>query len=59
MNAERLMLIGGVSAFLLTVYWVRSAGSANVCIGWLLVATLLLVCGILPDIIMRARRWRT
>ena len=54
MNAERLMLIGGVSAFLLTVYWVRSRRlRERYAIGWLLVATLLLVCGIFPDIIMR------
>jgi len=54
MTAERLMLIGGVSAFLLTVYWVRSRRlRERYAIGWLLMATLLLVCGIFPGIIMR------
>jgi hypothetical protein len=54
MSAERLMLIGGVAAFLLTVYWVRSRKlRERYAIGWLLVATILLLCGVFPGIIMR------
>jgi hypothetical protein len=54
MNAERLMLIGGVSAFLLTVYWVRSRQlRERYAIGWMMVATILLLCGIFPDAIMQ------
>jgi hypothetical protein len=54
MTAERLMLIGGVSAFLLTVYWVRSRRlRERYAIAWLAAATLLLLCGIFPGGIMR------
>ncbi len=53
MSAERLMLLGGVAAFLLTVYWVRSRQlRERYAIGWLLIATLLLLCGIVPGLIM-------
>ena len=53
MSAERLMLLGGIAAFLLTVYWVRSRQlRERYAIGWLLVATLLLLCGIVPGLIM-------
>lgn len=54
MNAERLMLLGGVSAFVLTVYWVRNRRlRERYAIGWIAVATALLVCGIVPNAIMR------
>ena len=54
MTAEKLMLLGGVSAFVLTVYWVRSRQlRERYAIGWLLVATLLLLCGVFPGLIMR------
>ena len=53
-TAERLMLLGGVAAFLLTVYWVRSRRlRERYAIGWMFLATVLLVCGIFPGIIMR------
>lgn len=53
MSAERLMLLGGIAAFLLTVYWVRSRQlRERYAIGWLLVATLLLLCGFFPALIM-------
>ena len=32
MTAETLMLLGGVSAFVLTLYWVRSRGLREKCI---------------------------
>jgi hypothetical protein len=54
MNAETLMMIGGVSGFLLTVYWVRSrALRERYAIGWLLLAVVLLLCGLFPSGIMR------
>jgi hypothetical protein len=54
MNAERLMLLGGVSAFVLTLYWVRSRQlRERYAIGWMVLATILLLCGIFPNLIMR------
>lgn len=54
MNAELLMLIGGVAAFVLTIYWVRSRELREKYAAlWLIVASLLLVCGLFPDIIKR------
>src|SRR5262245_34605874 len=54
MNAELLMLLGGVTAFGLTVYWVRrrELGEGHA-VGWVTVATLLLLCGVFP----RAVQW--
>ena len=52
MNAELLMLLGGVTAFGVTVYWVRGRElSERHALGWLFVATLLLVCGLFPHLI--------
>ena len=49
MNAELLMLVGGVAAFLLTVYWVRGRDlREKYAVVWLLVAFLLLLCGLFP-----------
>ena len=49
-NAEFLMLLGGVGAFLMTLYWVRVRElRERSAIGWLLVATLLLLTGLFPD----------
>jgi len=54
LTAERLMLLGGVAAFLLTVYWVRSRRlRERYAIGWMFLATVLLICGVFPSIIMR------
>jgi hypothetical protein len=53
MNAPSLMLAGGVAAFLLTIHWVRSRDlRERYAIGWLAVATLLLMCGLFPSTIM-------
>jgi uncharacterized membrane protein YfcA len=53
-TAESLMLMGGVTAFVMTVYWVRSRElREKYAVGWLAVATLLLLCGLFPNIIMR------
>jgi Uncharacterized conserved protein (DUF2304) len=49
-NAEFLMLLGGVGAFAMTLYWVRVRElRERYAIGWLAVATLLLLTGIFPD----------
>jgi hypothetical protein len=52
MNAELLMLLGGVAAFALTLYWVRrrDLGEGHA-VGWVAVATLLLLCGVFPGVI--------
>jgi Uncharacterized conserved protein (DUF2304) len=51
-NAEFLMLLGGVGAFLMTLYWVRVRElRERYAIGWLLVATLLLLTGVFPDVL--------
>jgi hypothetical protein len=53
MTAESLMLCGGVAAFLLTVYWVRVRElRERYAVIWLLVATMALVCGLFPQMIM-------
>lgn len=53
MNAELLMLLGGTSAFVLTVYWVRHRDlREKYAVGWLAVAFLLLLCGLAPSGIM-------
>ncbi len=53
MSAEILMQIGGVAAFLLTLYWVRSrALREKYAVVWIGVALLLLICGIFPRLIM-------
>ena len=52
MNAENLMLAGGVTAFLLTLYWVRSREMREkYAVLWILVAVLLLLCGLFPGVI--------
>jgi hypothetical protein len=54
MTAELLMLIGGVSAFLLTIYWVRSHHLLErYAVAWIGVAFLLLLCGLFPSVIER------
>jgi len=51
-STKLVMMAGGVAAFLLTVYWVRSRNlREKYAIGWLAVATLLLICGIFPQVL--------
>jgi hypothetical protein len=53
MTAETLMLLGGVAAFVLTVYWVRSRDiREKYAVGWVAVAALLLLLGVFPELIM-------
>jgi hypothetical protein len=48
------MFVGGLSAFVLTIYWVRSRRlRERYAIGWLILATALLLCGVFPGGIMR------
>lgn len=52
-NAELLMLVGGVSAFLLTISWVRNRDlREKYAVLWTVVAFLLLLCGLFPQAIM-------
>src|SRR5262245_39859339 len=54
MNAELIMLIGGVAAFLLTIYWVRSRDlREKYALVWLAVAFVGLLCGLFPGLIKR------
>jgi hypothetical protein len=53
MTAEGLMLIGGVTAFVLTVYRVRHrALREKYALLWLALAFVLLICGLFPRLIM-------
>ena len=53
MNAELLMKIAGVLGFILTIYWVRNRElRERYAIGWITVATLLLLCGLFPSVLM-------
>ena len=57
-NAEFLMLLGGVGAFLMTLYWVRVRElRERYAIAWLAVATLLLLTGLFPDVLKRIADW--
>src|SRR6516162_2262945 len=52
MTAELLMLIGGTTAFVLTLYWVRSQDLLErYAVGWMGMAFLLLFCGLFPKAI--------
>lgn len=53
MNAETLMLLGGIAAFALTFSWVRSRRlREKYAVAWMLVATALLLMGMFPQVIM-------
>ena len=53
MTAENVMLVGGVGAFLLTVNWVRNRDlREKYAVVWMLVASVLLFCGLFPDVVM-------
>jgi hypothetical protein len=57
-NAEFLMLLGGVGAFVMTLYWVRVRElRERYAIGWLAVATLLLVTGLFPKVLKDLADW--
>lgn len=53
LNAEIMMLIGGLLAFYMTVRWVRGREMREkYAVMWILVASLLLICGLFPRTIM-------
>lgn len=53
MNAETLMTIGGVLAFGITLHWVRRRElREKYAVGWVALASLLLVVGVFPDLLM-------
>jgi len=53
MNAELLMMTGGISAFFLTMYWVRSRGlREKYAVAWTAVAVMLLLLGLFPELLM-------
>lgn len=56
-TAELIMLISGTSAFLLTLYWVRKRElREKYAVVWLGVASLFLILGLFPGILMRFAR---
>lgn len=58
MRAEHLMLIGGVVAFLLTLYWVRRRTlREKYAVVWMGLAAGLLVVGVFPGILKSFAAW--
>lgn len=54
MTAESLMLVGGATAFALTLYWVRRRElREKYAVAWVVLATLLFLVGLFPGLIMR------
>ena len=53
MSSDRLMLFGGLAAFLLTTHWVRSRRlREKYAVYWLGMASLLLAVGLFPNLLM-------
>lgn len=53
MNAEQLMLIAGISAFVVTLIWVRNREiREKYALWWVLISSCLLLLGIFPRTIM-------
>jgi hypothetical protein len=53
MTAESMMMVGGIGAFLLTLNWVRNRDlREKYAVVWMAVATLLLICGLFPNLVM-------
>ena len=53
MTAELLMLFGGATAFAVTLYWVRRRElREKYAVAWVALATLLLVVGLFPRLLM-------
>jgi len=54
-NAERLMMLGGIAAFVLTLAWVRRRDlREKYSLLWIAFAACLLVCGLFPELLMAA-----
>lgn len=57
LTAESLMFLGGLTAFLLTLYLVRNRElREKYAVGWIVAAVLLLVCGMFPEVLKTAAR---
>ncbi len=57
-NAERLMMLGGIAAFVLTLAWVRRRDlREKYSLLWIAFAGCLLVCGLFPQLLMTAAEW--
>ena len=55
LNAERLMFLGGLAAFLLTLHQVRKRDlREKYAVAWILVGLLLFVCGLFPNLLKSA-----
>ena len=53
MTAERLMMIGGIASFILTLHWVRNRDlREKYALGWMGLAAVLLILGLFPELIM-------
>ncbi len=58
MTAELLMLLGGASAFALTLYWVRRRElREKYAVAWVLLASALLILGLFPSLIKSFAEW--
>jgi hypothetical protein len=58
MTAELLMLLGGASAFILTLYWVRRRElREKYAVAWILLASALLILGLFPSLIKSFAEW--
>jgi hypothetical protein len=58
MRAEDLMLVGGVSAFAITIHWVRRRElREKYAVAWVILASLLLLVGLFPSTIMWFADW--
>lgn len=58
MTAELLMLLGGASAFALTLYWVRRRDlREKYAVAWVLLASALLILGLFPSLIKSFAEW--
>lgn len=52
-TAELLMLVGGTTAFLLTIHWVRTRQlREKYAVVWIAVAFVLFIVGLFPDLVM-------
>jgi hypothetical protein len=57
-NAERLMMVGGIAAFVLTLAWVRRRDlREKYSLLWIACAACLLICGLFPELLMKAAHW--
>ena len=53
LKAEHCILVGGITAFLITLYWVRRRElRVKYALGWLGIGLILLIVGLFPGILM-------